>query len=116
LNLGSFDIAKGSVSRKLIESAPIRVVKQKIYTAQMVTDLVTRELEKIEAVSSLKPEWKKKCADLGYVIAGVAAKLKPTIDLLMPQNIQYTLPYGCLMLIFTVRIISTVDAYHKRRF
>jgi hypothetical protein len=68
----------------------------------MVKDLVERELLKVEAATSAKPEWKRKCADLGYVIAGVATKLKPTIDLLMPQGIEYTLPYGCLMLVFTV--------------
>jgi hypothetical protein len=68
----------------------------------VVKDLVSRELEKIEEMRSSKSEWKKKCSDLGYMIAGVATKLKPTIELLMPQSLEYTLPYGCLMLIFTV--------------
>lgn len=71
----------------------------------MVQDLVNQELEKIDSKILSKPEWRKKCADLGYVVAGVATKLKPTIDLLMPQGFEYTLPYGCLMLIFTVSIL-----------
>lgn len=93
------------MKRRLVESAPVRVVKPKGYSAQMVKDLVEKELLKIEAVTSAKPEWKRKCADLGYVIAGVATKLKPIIDLLMPQSVEYTLPYGCLMLVFTVRAL-----------
>jgi hypothetical protein len=102
LKLESFDIEQGHVSRKLIDNAPIRLVKLQEFTDQMVKDLVTKELEKAKMAKSSKSEWKKKCADLGYVIAGVATKLKPTIDLLMPQSLEYTLPYGCLMLIFTV--------------
>jgi hypothetical protein len=105
LNLGSFDIERETVARKLFESAPIRAAKATGYTSQMVKDLVDAELVKVDARSSSKPDWKKKCTSLGYVVAGVATKLKPTIDLLMPQGFEYTLPYGCLMLIFTVGML-----------
>lgn len=60
------------------------------------------ELGKVDDRRSSKPEWRKKCADLGYVMAGVAMKLKPTIDLLLPHGLEYSIPYGCLILIFSV--------------
>lgn len=69
----------------------------------MVKAFVDKELGKVNDKRSSKPEWRKKCADLGYVVAGVAMKLKPAIDLLLPHGLEYSIPYGCLMLIFTVR-------------
>lgn len=80
----------------------VRVAQPTSYSSQMVKHLVEAELEKVDASNSSKPELEKKCADLGYVVASVASKLKSTIDLLMPQGFEYTLSYGCLMLKFIV--------------
>ena len=69
----------------------------------MVTSFLSKEQEKVEQKRNAKPEWKKNVADTGVVIARVVTKLKPIIEPLMPKSAEYTISFGCLMMIFEVR-------------
>ena len=104
LRLGEFDIFRGSLSTKILESTPVSVVKPRTFTANIVNDFVAKEQDKVRERRTVRPEWKKTVADTGFAIAKLVTRLKPMIDSLLPQSAEYTVPYGCLMMIFQVRL------------
>jgi len=95
-------MSQRSLSSKILESTPIKIITPKAFDAKMVTDFVLREQEKVEQNRNAKSEWKKNIADTGTVVARVVTKLKPVIEPLMPKSAEYTIPFGCLMMIFEV--------------
>jgi hypothetical protein len=112
LQLGSFDIEKGSLSTTILQSAPIRVVKPRTFTSELVKEFIEKEQNKVSSRNDSKAAWKKTVSDLCYTIGDVASKLKPIIDLFMPQSMEYTVPYGCLMIIFQVCLRDPQKGMH----
>ena len=89
----------------ILQSTPIRIVKPKEFTAGVVRDFIVKEQVRISDETDPKALWRKTLSDFGYTIGEVVTKVKPIIDLFMPQSLEYTVPYGCLMIIFQVRFL-----------
>jgi hypothetical protein len=86
-----------------LQSTPIRNAKPRALTSEMVKEFIDKEQKRIAKEVDSKAAWKKTLSGLGFTISDVVMKVKPIIDLFMPQSLEYTVPYGCLMIIFQVR-------------
>lgn len=70
-----------------------------------------------EATKSLERSKVKWLSEATYSIASVAAQLSDILAPLVPQSPEYTIPFGCLMIIFNVLYIvlaCDVQANHGR--
>jgi hypothetical protein len=62
-------------------------------------------MDRIERANNYsKSEWKKRVNEGAYGFIGVANGLKPIIDIFIPQNPEYSVPYACLWIVFKVRM------------
>lgn len=77
-------------------------MKPKLFTAQLVRKFVEKEQARLSGDDDSKEPWRKTLLALGYMIDEVVTKIKPVLDLFLPQSLEYAAPYGCLMIIFQV--------------
>lgn len=101
-----WDDQQGFVASKIVESAPIRLKRPRLYDASWVESLVEREKQKVKDKQASKPEWLQKVTSFADGIVKIAVKIKPIVDIFIPQSPEYSIPYACLWIIFKVSLVA----------
>lgn len=96
------DNRPGLVAAKVVESAPIRLKKPRLYDAAWVETLINKESENIANKRASKPELLQKVDASAHALIKVATQIKPMVDILVPQSPEYSIPYACLWILFKV--------------
>lgn len=98
------------VATNVIESAPIRLKKPRLYDASWVESLINKENENIKKKRASKPELLQKVNTSAHVLIKIATQIKPIVDIFIPQSPEYSIPYACLWVIFKVCRCNNVNA------
>lgn len=64
-----------------------------------------RTLEQTILVKTEKEKKNKRAADLADGFCEVAARVSPMLQVMVPQTPEYTVPFGCLTLLFKVSTV-----------
>jgi hypothetical protein len=107
LELANVPTQKQSIKkthRSLIESGPVAVVRPTKLDSHLLIRLIANKEKELKDKLDNEPEGLAKVSKLGNQLVVIATRLKPVIDLLVPESPEYQVPYNCLMIIFDVSL------------
>ncbi|KAL7935702.1 hypothetical protein V8C35DRAFT_297994 [Trichoderma chlorosporum] len=90
----------GLLATAVVESAPILLKKPVLYDVTWVEGLIAKEGQKVKDKQASKPQLLERMDMLAKAVVEVARRIKPIIDILLPQSYGYSVPYACLWLIY----------------